>query len=697
MRILVCLGFFLFLFSSQLLAANCGGATLCRCGDTVTQDYTLKEDLGPCPGHGLLLTSGVTLDGQFHRIVGSGGGSETYGVYLRNVSGVTVKNVTVTGFLRGIRLRNATRNTITNAEFVRNGNFTTRKGYGVDVASGARENIFQDNIVYENADEGVHVGTGSGDSVFSNNKVFNNSVENIYVLASDHNTFTDNEVWGGKNSFYVKDSSFNIFRRNTLRDKLFFVRGGSHDNRFLENDLWGAGMHFQVYTKEKPHRFPINNEVSGGAINNAEICLRFSSSWGNTIRDVSFKNCRTELAANSSGVPSAPMTNTAIGVSFSPGKIQLDNNSELLIGGRLYVHVQDVFGAPLPHAHVLVTDAAGTESVKAVTDTHGDIPPQEVVTFSKTNLQELNYNPLSVRVAKTGYQSEVYPIILEEELALLVTLTGAVTPTNFPPTADAGTDRFVQVGEAINFDGSFSGDPDGDPLTYTWDFGDGSPEVSGVTATHVYHGAGIYTVSLTVSDGATSDSDSVVVAVQPALEGTSVEDAFERADSATLGPVWAEVQGDFFLADQKLSNAPEKGQHFVLAPSLWGALQDVTVDFTSSEANMQRRFGVLLRYQDPLNYYLIYRQAGSSSALRIARIVNGQEEILATLAVRNVRKGETFRLGGRVSGSTLSLTLDGEEHLSVDDAVFSFGSAGLLLEVGRNASLAADNFRGIAR
>ena len=38
-------------------AAVCGGAVVCQCGDTVTSDYTMTADLGPCPR----LASGDTV------------------------------------------------------------------------------------------------------------------------------------------------------------------------------------------------------------------------------------------------------------------------------------------------------------------------------------------------------------------------------------------------------------------------------------------------------------------------------------------------------------------------------------------------------------------------------------------------------------------------------------------------------------
>jgi PKD repeat protein len=44
-------------------------------------------------------------------------------------------------------------------------------------------------------------------------------------------------------------------------------------------------------------------------------------------------------------------------------------------------------------------------------------------------------------------------------------------------------------------------DPDGDTLTYTWDFDDGSPEGSGKSVSHVFEDGGTYTVTVTASDG----------------------------------------------------------------------------------------------------------------------------------------------------------------------------------------------------
>lgn len=52
----------------------------------------------------------------------------------------------------------------------------------------------------------------------------------------------------------------------------------------------------------------------------------------------------------------------------------------------------------------------------------------------------------------------------------------------------------------VRFNGLASSDPDRDPLTYQWNFGDGSPTATGGITAHVYR-AGQYTASLSVNDG----------------------------------------------------------------------------------------------------------------------------------------------------------------------------------------------------
>ena len=78
--------------------------------------------------------------------------------------------------------------------------------------------------------------------------------------------------------------------------------------------------------------------------------------------------------------------------------------------------------------------------------------------------------------------------------------SAAATIVNNPPVADANGPYLGFLGEPIAFDGTGSSDPDGNPLTYAWDFGDSNTGL-GPLPSHTYSVLGLYTVTLMVDDG----------------------------------------------------------------------------------------------------------------------------------------------------------------------------------------------------
>jgi PKD repeat protein len=64
----------------------------------------------------------------------------------------------------------------------------------------------------------------------------------------------------------------------------------------------------------------------------------------------------------------------------------------------------------------------------------------------------------------------------------------------------------------ISFNGLGSIDPGSDPLTYGWDFGDGTSGI-GPAPSHAYAAQRVYSLVLTVSDGVISDAETSTVAI----------------------------------------------------------------------------------------------------------------------------------------------------------------------------------------
>lgn len=85
---------------------------------------------------------------------------------------------------------------------------------------------------------------------------------------------------------------------------------------------------------------------------------------------------------------------------------------------------------------------------------------------------------------------------------------------NSPPIADPNGPYLGVANAVMVFDGTGSMDPDGDFLTFDWDWGDGTmSEDVGPIPEHAYEEAGIYNVCLTVDDGSAYDTACTTVVI----------------------------------------------------------------------------------------------------------------------------------------------------------------------------------------
>jgi PKD domain/PQQ-like domain len=281
--------------------------------------------------------------------------------------------------------------------------------------------------------------------------------------------------------------------------------------------------------------------------------------------------------------------------------------------------------------------------------------------------------------------------------------------SNQPPyDVDAGPNQSGNPDDVFSFTGSAK-DPDGDALTYKWDFGDCPTHPLGCTATgkmvtRIYVAEGQYIVTLTVKDGhAHTVTDTLTVSVGQSGGTTTFKDLFDRVDSSTLGNGWLEAVRGLKISGGKLCNDLGAGDHIAVQPALSGGDQSARADFASTGYVPNPRFGIVLRFQNASNYYVLYRQAGNLSQLRIAKVVSGEETILKQVAVLNPGLNVPFMLTGLVenlvgsTGPTLTLHLNGgTKTISVIDTStpFANGVPGILLGAGTSNTgvYCADNF-----
>ncbi len=102
---------------------------------------------------------------------------------------------------------------------------------------------------------------------------------------------------------------------------------------------------------------------------------------------------------------------------------------------------------------------------------------------------------------------------------------------NRPPVAQAaGTPLSGTAPLAVGFSSAGSSDPDGDTLSYSWQFGDGTPNSTAANPSHTYTTPGTYTATLTVNDGK-GNSDSKTVAVEVRSAGAETLTFTPEADT----------------------------------------------------------------------------------------------------------------------------------------------------------------------
>lgn len=124
---------------------------------------------------------------------------------------------------------------------------------------------------------------------------------------------------------------------------------------------------------------------------------------------------------------------------------------------------------------------------------------------------------------------------------------------NTAPVANAGSDISMTCMKpdapyTVSFNGSGS-DADGDPLTYTWNFGDGAT-VTGSRVTHTYETGGTHRATLIVDDGSGTACSS---------DSSSVNVTLSRTPQANAGQDMAACAGDTVTFDGSKSQVADSG------------------------------------------------------------------------------------------------------------------------------------------
>jgi PKD repeat protein len=231
------------------------------------------------------------------------------------------------------------------------------------------------------------------------------------------------------------------------------------------------------------------------------------------------------------------------------------------------------------------------------------------------------------------------------------TTSSNMSPSEAPNAAPVAAFTSSATGLTATVNGAGSTDSDGTVASYVWSWGDGTPDGTGVSASHTYGAVGTYSVTLTVTDddGATN-SISRNVPVSTAV----IADAFNRAvvnswGSADTGGAWTLTGANSRFSSNGQSGAilvPAAGQ--TSATSLNGAsvrdfdgVVDLSIDKAATgsgvyETISTRKIGNF-SYQFTLKFL-----ANSTVSLAIVRVDGAGSN---TLLTSTVVPGLTYAVG----------------------------------------------------
>ncbi|KKU33990.1 MAG: ABC transporter, substrate-binding protein, partial [Candidatus Azambacteria bacterium GW2011_GWB1_46_27] len=136
---------------------------------------------------------------------------------------------------------------------------------------------------------------------------------------------------------------------------------------------------------------------------------------------------------------------------------------------------------------------------------------------------------------------------------------------NQPPVAKAGSDVVANIGAEIIFDASLSYDPEGQGISYMWNFGNGAVSKE-AKAKYKYDYPGTYIATLTVSDGSLSALDQIRIIIYPT--GVVINEFLPNPEGADEDSEWIELKNlsdsIIDLSGWQIGNQDEKTKPFII-------------------------------------------------------------------------------------------------------------------------------------
>jgi parallel beta-helix repeat protein len=170
--------------AGSLVGLTASPQSVPACGDVITADTVLSDDVGPCSDGGLVVAAdGVTLDLDGHTVFGTADAGDGVGVTLDGVSGAGVMNGTITGFDAGIFVQGGGANELARLHVLRNGwtpgvaRPASGQSFGDGIVLNSDRNLLHHNLVAGNGpNDGIGIFANSGWNTIRDNTVRGNDI-----------------------------------------------------------------------------------------------------------------------------------------------------------------------------------------------------------------------------------------------------------------------------------------------------------------------------------------------------------------------------------------------------------------------------------------------------------------------------------------------------------------------------------------
>jgi parallel beta-helix repeat protein len=230
------------------------------CGQAITTDVRLENDL-TCTGDALIVTAdAVTINLNGHTVRGTGTG---VGITLRGRTDVTIHGGTVRNFVTGIFVSQSSGVTVKDNAFTQN-----REAVFLIGSSG---NVIKSNIAWQNSLRGIMLRPTTAGIVSTDNNVVDNTLidnpSGILVFGQSGNTLKGNTISGssvGAFDLTGGGGTGNVIKENVLAQSAAGIKFGTG---WSGNDIIGNTIQFNTCGLAGPgasNTYKDNGFVSNG-------------------------------------------------------------------------------------------------------------------------------------------------------------------------------------------------------------------------------------------------------------------------------------------------------------------------------------------------------------------------------------------------------------------------------------------------